>query len=158
MNRILVSFVFVFATAGFARSAPAYLVSGNPALDEAATAAGFAYMPVSMALEKKESDTMLCYYTATYEDRLLTLFNLLDDNLPEKPAAAEKKRVESIRAAAWRVKRGALSLQYFCGIQNSWPPEWNVPMLKRGDRKAFAVKVDEVDAALDELKKLIYDY
>jgi hypothetical protein len=139
-----------------ASPAPPYTVAGNHALDRAASATGFAFMPVLSALEKNEPDTLLCFYTATYHDTLLELFNRLDDALPAKPAPREKEHVIQIKATAWKMKRGAIALSIYCGVQDVYPREWRVMKIKPGDRAAFRRMANETDRTVDALKKLIY--
>ena len=143
------------ATLG-ARPAPPYTVAGNRALDSAASATGFAYMAVTSALANNESDSLLCFHTATYHDTLLDLFNTVVDALPEKPAPDEKEHVTEIRKAAWNMKRGAIALSIYCGVQNVYPREWRIMEIKPGDRASFQRMARQTDLAVDALKRLIY--
>ena len=154
--RAFVCLMLCLATVSVAApKAPVYTAAGNRAISTASSASNFAYMPILNTLRDKGSDRLLCFHTAGYHDQLLELFNLIVDRLPEKPAAREKALVEKIRAAAWKVKRGALGLASYCGISNSWPPEWRIIGVRPGDRKSFEKMATETDRALDALNRLI---
>lgn len=135
--------------------APAYLSAGNRALDPALSAANFAAMPVWNALKNGDADTLLCFFTAAYQDKLLSLFHLITGALPARPPPGEEKRVRAIHTTAWRIKRGALALEYYCGLNDTWPRQWRVTRVRPGDRDAFRRRIEDIDSALEKLKKLI---